>query len=255
MSVDTQAPAKNKAFKIFKIVGNVLLWLFVAFSIFVTILVLSATRSADGVPSIGGKSMINVLTPSMEPTIGEGDIIIATKLTDAEKQNLSEGDIISYHFSRTGGEKNEINTHRIESINRREDGVVVSYVTKGDNNIGEDKGEVYPNDIIAIWDEDNDTRLPAAGKFISFLQTSTGFLVVIVLPLVAFFIYELIKFILTILSVKNDGKKQISAADEELIKQKAIEEYLRQQREAEEAAKAETPADESNGTPNRTDGE
>ncbi len=247
MSTTAKAP-QSKAVKIIKIVGNVLVWLFVAFSVLITVLVLSATNSSDGVPAIGGKSMINVLTPSMEPAIGEGDIIFATKLTDEEKNNLAVGDIISYHFSRTGGEKNEINTHRIDSINRREDGVVVSYITKGDNNAAVDKEEVYPSDIIARWDEDTDARFPSAGKFISFLQTSTGFLVVIVLPLVAFFIFELVKFIMTIMAVKNDGKKQITAAEEELIKQRAIEEYLRQQKEAEEAAKAaqnaENPADE-----------
>ena len=45
----------------------------------------------------------------------------------------------------------------------------------------------------------------------------------------AFFIYEAVVFAKTLISVKNDGKKVISAADEEAIKQKAIEEYLRRE--------------------------
>ena len=39
-------------------------------------------------------------------------------------------------------------------------------------------------------------------------------------------------FIKTLLTVKNEGKKVITAEDEELIKQRAIEEYLRRQQES-----------------------
>ena len=41
-------------------------------------------------------------------------------------------------------------------------------------------------------------------------------------------------FIRTVLSLKNEGKKVISAEDEEMIKQRAIEEYLRRQQEKEQ---------------------
>ena len=45
------------------------------------------------------------------------------------------------------------------------------------------------------------------------------------------------------MSVKNTGKKVISAADEELIRQKAVEEYLKKQQQSgdktEEAIKEE----------------
>ena len=51
-----------------------------------------------------------------------------------------------------------------------------------------------------------------------------------------FFIYELIVFIRKFLKVKNAGKKQITAADEEAIKQKAIEEYLKAQKAEADAA-------------------
>lgn len=52
------------------------------------------------------------------------------------------------------------------------------------------------------------------------------------MPLVIFFGYEVYVFVKTVLSVKNEGKKVITAADEELIKQRAIEEYLRSQNQA-----------------------
>ena len=68
----------------------------------------------------------------------------------------------------------------------------------------------------------------------SFLQSSLGFGLCILLPLALFFVYELVIFIRTVLSLKNEGKKVISAEDEEMIKQRAIEEYLRRQQEKEQ---------------------
>ena len=51
----------------------------------------------------------------------------------------------------------------------------------------------------------------------------------LLLPLVAFFVYQLVVFIKNVVQVKNADKKVITAEDEELIRQRAIEEYLRQQ--------------------------
>ena len=61
---------------------------------------------------------------------------------------------------------------------------------------------------------------------------------------------ELFKFIKAIIFVKSSGKKQITAADEELIKQRAIQEFLASQKQEQTpppppAATDETPADET----------
>ncbi len=255
MKSTAQPAPKSKAVKIIKIVANVLVWLFVAFAVFMTVLAFTATKSADGVPSLGGKCMISIISNSMEPTIDEGSLILSEKLSDAEKRQLKEQDVISFHFNMDGSNVKSINTHRIIGINRNESGEVVSYITQGDNkeaNIGNVTEEVYPNDIVAVW-HDGDTNIKGVGAIIGFLGKPTGFFLVIVLPLVAFFLYELIKFIMTVIKVKNDGKKQITAADEEMIKQKAIEEYLRQQKEAEAEAEAEAKANAEE--PEQKDGE
>ena len=72
------------------------------------------------------------------------------------------------------------------------------------------------------------------GGALSFLSSKTGFGLCILLPLGLFFAYELVVFILTVVKVKNDGKKVISVEDEEMIKRKAVEEYLRQKAAEEE---------------------
>ena len=219
--------------KVLKIILDVVIWIFVVFAVIVTMLAFAAQSNEDGIPTIGGKCMLTVQSPSMQPTFYEGDIIIGQKLTETEKLNLKVDDVISYRTIIGGHDA--INTHRIVEVVK--DGDNVSYITKGDNketNQVVDKDPVTPERVVALYD---DVRIPALGKALDFLQQPTGFLVCVVLPLVLFFLYELFMFIRKYLEVKNSGKKQITAADEELIRQQAVEEYLRQQKEKEEAEK------------------
>jgi signal peptidase len=68
------------------------------------------------------------------------------------------------------------------------------------------------------------------------MQTPKGFLIVILLPLLVFFLYELYLFLRALLTLK--AKKQeavLTAEQEEEIKRKAIEEYLQKQKEADES--------------------
>lgn len=239
--------------KVLKIVLNVFLWLFVAFAVVVTVLAFAAQRSADGVPTVGGKCYLTVLSDSMSPTFKKGDLIVGTKLSESEKKSLRaksddyEGDVISFFSDVNGdGVADEINSHRIVGINYNDTGDVLSYITQGDNaktNLIADTDAVSWDFVVAKW---NGTRIRGLGGFLNFLQQPKGFLIVIVLPLVLFFLYEVFVFIKTFLGIKNAGKKVISTADEELIKQKAVEEYLKQQAAQQAAQQAEEkPSDPS----------
>ena len=238
----------SKSKKVWGIIGNVAMWIFIVFAVAVTIFAFSAQSSADGIPTIGGKVMSPVLTDSMEPTINKGDIILSRKLDDSETRLLKVGDIITFKADLDGDGSPEINTHRIVEVNVDAAGFT-SYKTKGDNpKAPVDQNPVSPTDVISIFDENSDTRIPVLGSVISFLLTSLGFFLVIVVPLILFFIFEIIMFVRRLIEVKNAGKKQITVEDEELIKQRAIEEYIRSQQKAQsdaESAKAEeTPAEE-----------
>jgi len=237
----------KKTVKVLKIIGNILLWLFVAFSVAITVLVLAAQNDSDGMPAIGGKCIVNILTPSMSGTLEPGDMIVCDKLTSEEKFELKvqdeangvEGDIITYKVDLNGDGNTEFNTHRIVGANYDESGNLVSFITQGDNretNPVPDENPVSWQLVVAKY---SGVRFSGIGNFLSFLQTSTGFLVCILLPLLLFFGFELYNFIVAVIAVKNTGKKQITAADEELIKQKAIEEYLKKQ--AEQQAANDTP--------------
>lgn len=238
----------GNAMKTIKIVLNVLLWAFVLFAVVITVLVFAAQNDENGVPSIGGKCIITIQSDSMKPTFQQGDMIIGQKMTDEEKQTLKpksdtyEGDIITFPIEINGVPT--FNTHRIIEIVTDESGNVTGYRTKGDNtktNVIADTDVVRWERIVAKY---TGTKMAGLGRFLDFLKSSTGFLVVIVIPLILFFAYELIRFIFALKTVRNKGTKQISAEEEEEIKRKAIEEFLKQQEAEKMANEAEPKAEE-----------
>ena len=88
-------------------------------------------------------------------------------------------------------------------------------------------------------------RIPGLGKVFDYLQTSTGFLLIIVLPVFLFFLYHLIQFFRVLFEYQNvknriryeEERGQIQdAAEEEEQKQKeraALEAELRERLRAE----------------------
>lgn len=223
----------SKLRKVLSVIGNVVLWVFVAFAVFMTILVLSSQGNKNEIPNFLGKSFITIQSNSMDPTFKAGDLIIGDVLTDDQKKELQKGDVITFYADLNGDGVNELNTHRI--VDKYEKSGYIYYVTKGDNptsNPINDKDPVISQYALAKY---TGTRVPGVGTVINFLQSSVGFLVVIVIPLVIFFLYELYSFIMQVRRLK--GKKTISQADEEEIKRRAVEEYMRQKEEQEEEIK------------------
>ena len=178
--------------KVLKIVGNVLLWSMFALAAFITVISL-ATSGPDRVPSVGGYIPFSIQTESMEPTINAGDLIITREYNHGEE--LEEGTVIS--FFAIEQDVKIIKTHRIVEYNEEMD----SYVTKGDNNELQDELEVPLGDIISVWEG---TRIPFLGKIKDVFGSKYGFLVLIILPLFLFFLYQLYSFIVLIIEVRKE---------------------------------------------------
>ena len=219
---------KEKVKKVASIVINVLACLLLVFALLITILVFSAQGSEDGVPAIFGKSLVTIESGSMEPTYKQGDLVFMTKLSHEDMLSLEPGDIITYRAPidiNNDGMIGDINTHRIVSIDK--DALRVQ--TKGDNpetNVSNDNYTVHFSDIIGVCTEDG--RLAGVGGAINFLRSSLGFFLCIVLPLILFFLYELYRFIMIIVT-ERAKRAPVSAENEEEIKRRAIEEYIKSQ--------------------------
>ena len=237
---------KTEAKKIVSIVLNVLVWVILVFATLVTILTFVSTNSTDGVPSIFGKSIVSVQSPSMDGdkkgSFKQGDLLFVDKITQDEAWDLQEGTIIVYRAPidiNGDGETGDINTHRI--IGKRvTEGGIVYFETQGDAEPVPDNYELRYTDVIATYN--GHSRLRGVGAVVDFLKSSIGFLLVVVLPMALFFIYELYNLIKILMEQKMQkvaASASISAETEEEIKRRAIEEFLAQQA----AANAEKPAD------------
>ena len=194
-----------------------------AFALLITIVVFSSGRN-NGVANLLGFIPLTVESDSMKPTFKTDDLIICREVDDIN--SLKENDVITF-WTIIQGQKVK-NTHRIVKIN--DENGTVSFVTRGDNNSMDDEVPVYAGDIIGKW---TGTKISGFGKVMSFLRTKTGFFVCILIPMAIFFLFELYKFIVTLIEVK---KPELSEDDEEEIKRRAIEEYLAAQKASEEAA-------------------
>lgn len=233
-----------KTQKVKKAVGiavNAVLWLFVIFAVAVTIVAVSANANKKNVPTISGKCYLTVLSDSMNADKPSGvaeskpsgfkknDLIIGKYIADNEQEiaKLEVGDIITFEYDINRDGKiaaGEYNTHRIVGIVM--DGDKVRYYRTQGDNFEYSKGsteEVYASRIIAVY---TGRKIGGLGAVFTGLRKPVTFGLCIILPLTAFFVYELVIFVKTLLKIKNEGKKFITAEDEEIIKQRAIEEYL-----------------------------
>lgn len=131
----------------------------------------------ERVPDFAGYKPFIVLSGSMEPAIMAGDLIV-TKNVDPE--NVAVGDVISFRV-----ENDIMVSHRVTEIQTAGG---LSFLTKGDANVGMDAVSVQPETIegLYIW------RGAGLGKFAIFLQTPIGMLVFVVTPLCLFIIYDIV---------------------------------------------------------------
>lgn len=241
---------QQKGKSILGVISDVLLIVLIIVAIIITVMTFTSKSSDTGVGNILGYTPFSVQTTSMEPTIGEGDLIISKEVTQEEAldgKSLKVGDIITFSTIMSDNAGNTIrgyNTHRIVAIDFNEDGTVFSYATKGDAISTEDNTPVTPYEIIAKQigasaeikngqpvNIKKGITIMGLGKALDFLQTQLGFMLCVIIPLALFFIWQVYKLIAMFMSAKSED-----ISDE--VKRKAIEEYLAQQEAAKKAAEA-----------------
>jgi len=140
--------------------------------------------------------------------------------------DLKIGDIITFKYFDEASKKYVLNTHRIVDVKTSENGSKY-FITQGDyvalndyykydpNSDSNDptKYEVVNiNEIKGIYTG----KWEGAGATFKFLQQPNGFLVCIVLPVAAFFIYELVLLLMGVFKIKqhNNAEKH----EEEMAK-------------------------------------
>ena len=248
---------QSKAVKIIKIVVNVIFYTLIA-ALFLFSIANLNKKDEYAVPSLFGRGFTTVATNSMagdqKDSFTDKDLVFLKVVTDKNRDKLAdkleEGDIITFKSWNAQLGQYMLNTHRIVHVN--EDG---TFTTKGDANAVEDSDRVARADLRGIYTG----KWKGVGSAFKFLQTSTGFLVCIVLPVLIFFIVELVLFILQLTKyrkLKTDEKHSAEMEQLQLENEKKLEEerariraeILAEQAAKEEAAQAEnkTETEEEN---------
>lgn len=148
----------------------------------VTMIVKSYT-SKDEVPSFLGVTPLIVLSGSMKPEIGEGELIFST---DISPEDVREEMIISFFdpLSTTG----TIVTHKVVEIIDHGDGTV-SWRTRGINNNSNDSALVPEKNLVGRYR----FGIPLAGYVAMFMQSTAGLVVCVAVPLVLFIGYDMLR--------------------------------------------------------------
>lgn len=215
---ETEAP-ENKGRKIANIIINAVLVVAIILAALCTY-VSFVSASGNGVPNILGTAFFSVQTDSMYPTLLPGDLVVAKTVKDPS--TLRKGDIITY-WTVINGER-VLNTHTIHEIYDGGDRCI--FRTKGDNNTTVDPITVHESEVVGQYV----FRIPSLGKVFDYLQTSTGFLLIIVLPVFLFFLYHLIQFFRVLFEYQN-VKNRIRYEEERGQLQENTEEEEQKQKE------------------------
>lgn len=248
---------KSKLTKVLNVIVDVLVVCVLIVSILILTMVLT-TKGDDGVPNVFGKAPITVLSDSMKgdkpDDFEKGDLLLCDVVDKTADNKYKVGDVVTFKLDGVDideDDQDDFITHRIYKVNK--DG---TYQTKGDANTTYDQdknanawADVNPSNIVAVY---NGAKIGGLGNFIAYLQTGLGFFLIVLLPMIIFFLYQAIRVVINIIAYNKEktlkkAQEMIENADlTEEQKQKAIEEYLAQQaakEEPKEEVKEETEAE------------
>ena len=244
----TQKKPQSKGTKVLMKVLNTVINILIVIVLVVSILiaVMALTSKSSGISTMFGHTIQPIQSDSMKggspdgyPSgdFASGDLLIG-KATGFDANAVYElGDIVTFRTADSDGNVMLI-VHRIVDIVEKENGIY-TYQTQGDNretspvpDQKEEKDYIYAADIGSVYYNTGyeGKILKGWGKVLDFLQSQQGFFFVVLLPMIIFFMYEMIRVVMNAMKYKK------SKADEE-------------KDEAVKAAVAEALAEKNAGTP------
>lgn len=250
------------ALKIANIIINVLIVCVLIVSILIATLALTS-KANDGVPSIFGYSFHTIMSDSMKGgsdkysggDFERGDLVIGKATKGNPNEVYEVGDIVVYtekDDSTPDGVK--FIAHRVIEVHPREyvsDGNgKYEYVTKGDNNADPDDKLVTASDIVAVcYDSDYHGKvLKGFGNFMNYIRSSNGFFLIVLLPMIIFFLYAIVRVVLNTLvykKSKTEDEKEIAEREKQEAVDAAVKAALAAVGKNDEASADAAPAEDA----------
>lgn len=234
--------------KVLKKIGSITVDILIILVFVVSVILVIANMASDkengGQANVFGYVINSVQSDSMSGTFEKGALVIG-KIPDKDTKIVVGESIIT--FEQKQGDVIFQNTHRVVAEDKV--GTVTYYQTQGDNR------KVCPEPD-ADWKSMGDiqavyvTHIPLLGGFIDFLKEPLGFVLLLVLPMLAFIGFQIYKLVSIYMKAKKEEMiEEAKSGVSDEAKDAIIKEYLAKM-QAEQAAKQaeEVPADKSDET-------
>ena len=203
--------------------------------------IMSSKNNGLASDPIFGISLLPVKSDSMKgegkDNFETGDLVIGKKLTESDKENLQVGDIVTFKYS--SGSTIILNTHRIVEI--KENGDIYC---QGDNHeMSQVSEHILRSEIVAKYLG----KINNVGKFFTFFEDRTNYTIFILIPLLILFLWNVYSFMKVFIDARRKAQIQKAVESGEIsdeIKELALQEYLKKQRELQEQAKKDVGLDE-----------
>lgn len=208
-------------------------------------LIIKGSTDPNTPPSVFGIAPMAVVSNSMdgdEPdSFAKGALIFVRILSDEEKQELKEGDIVTYRDEKN----NTFVTHRVVTVNLDEKGEVASVTTKGDVNTSPDwydgKEWIPLENVIGVCTG----SMGGMGSFAMFLQSPEGIVVVVGIPVLVYIAYDVTR--ITLYNRRAKAAAAAEAAAQENEKDEEIRRLRELLAEKGDPASEDAPAAEAEG--------
>lgn len=173
-------------------------------------LLIKGLIKSDEIPSIGGIFPMIVLSDSMYPEFGSGDLIICHVKAPEQVEN---GDVISYYDPQSSS--SAVVTHRVQSVTTDNGGI--AFQTKGDFNNSEDPVLIPSENLLGVY---SGTKFRGLGNVAMFLQSTQGLIICVALPVILLVAVDFLRRS-RYEKARNQDKEALMAELEELRRMKA----------------------------------
>lgn len=196
------------------IVSKVFTWIIIAVTVFMMIFTIFSTLTFDrNDRNLFGIRFYIVLTDSMSPSennkdddvhFNAGDIVLIQNVDDATA--LQAGDVIAF-VSQNSVSFGETVTHMIREVKTNTKGQVLGYVTYGTNTGTNDEALVEPEYVLGTYAG----KLPGVGHFFTFLKTTPGYIVCILVPFLLLILWQGINTVRLFKQYKREQMAEMEA--------------------------------------------
>ena len=223
--------SKETVKKALGIVSKVLTWIVIAITVFMMIFTVFSTLTFDrNDRNLFGIRFYIVLSDSMSLSennkndkvhFNAGDIVLIKNVKDATA--LQPGDVIAF-ISQNSDSFGQTITHMIREV-RTSDNGKVEYVTYGTNTGTDDEALVEPEYVLGKYAG----KLPGVGHFFSFLKTTPGYIVCILVPFLLLILWQGVNTVKLFKQYKREQMADMQAEKDKIEAERAENQRMMQE--------------------------